>query len=122
MADGGNNDGNSRPSLHLVPRLVVLNLQQQHIAHLPIIPTNGIIPGKFQQLKLRFVYLMEFSWFSLFSAQCGAGEGGPWLLILHIVKVRSIELLELMNYPGKLKDSAERRNVSNKFLLQQQGK
>lgn len=46
MAGAVNNDGNSGPRLHLAPRLVVLNLRQQHVAHLPVIPTAGLVPGK----------------------------------------------------------------------------
>lgn len=64
----------------------------------------------------------RFLLFFLSVTERRAEEGGPWLLIFCFAKVQCIELLELMNYPSKLKDWGGRRNVNTKFLLlQQQG-
>jgi len=61
--------------------------------------------------------------FSLSAAQRRAEEGGPQLSILCFAKGQRIELRELMNDPGKLKDRGESRNENAKSLLfQQQGK
>lgn len=47
-----------------------------------------------------------------FVCQHEAEEGGPWLSILSVAEGRHVELLELMNYPSKLKDWEGGRNVN----------